>query len=79
MWTEPVVMVVHGGETIDYGHIIIIDNNNRRLVTLAEHTSHHGKQTNSSTNGHIRIYIRIYTPLTITANVKPIRARDSQP
>ena len=24
-------------------------NNNRRLVTLAEHTSDHGKQTNSST------------------------------
>ena len=28
---------------------IIINNNNRRLVTLAEHTSDHGKQTNSST------------------------------
>ena len=26
------------------------NNNNRRLVTLAEHTSDHGKQTNSSTN-----------------------------
>ena len=25
------------------------NNNNRRLVTLAEHTSDHGKQTNSST------------------------------
>ena len=29
--------------------IVIIINNNRRLVTLAEHTSDHGKQTNSST------------------------------
>ena len=28
----------------------IILNNNRRLVTLAEHTSDHGKQTNSSTD-----------------------------
>ena len=27
----------------------VIHNNNRRLVTLAEHTSDHGKQTNSST------------------------------
>ena len=27
----------------------IINNNNRRLVTLAEHTSDHGRQTNSST------------------------------
>ena len=26
-----------------------LTNNNRRLVTLAEHTSGHGKQTNSST------------------------------
>ena len=25
------------------------NNNNRRLVTLAEHTSDHGRQTNSST------------------------------
>ena len=25
------------------------NNNNRRLVTLAEHTSDHGKQTNSGT------------------------------
>ena len=30
-----------------YASIII--NNNRRLVTLAEHTSDHGRQTNSST------------------------------
>ena len=29
--------------------ITIIINNNRRLVTLAEHTSDHGRQTNSST------------------------------
>ena len=29
--------------------IITNKNNNRRLVTLAEHTSNHGKQTNSST------------------------------
>ena len=29
------------------GLVIII--NNRRLVTLAEHTSDHGRQTNSST------------------------------
>ena len=29
--------------------LIIINNNNRRLVTLAEHTSDHGRQTNSST------------------------------
>ena len=28
---------------------VIINNNNRRLVTLAEHTSDHGRQTNSST------------------------------
>ena len=28
---------------------MIKHNNNRRLVTLAEHTSDHGKQTNSST------------------------------
>ena len=28
--------------------IIMEVNNNRRLVTLAEHTSDHGKQTNSS-------------------------------
>ena len=27
----------------------INNNNNRRLVTLAEHTSDHGRQTNSST------------------------------
>ena len=27
----------------------VIINNNRRLVTLAEHTSDHGRQTNSST------------------------------
>ena len=27
----------------------LINNNNRRLVTLAEHTSDHGRQTNSST------------------------------
>ena len=29
--------------------MMMICNNNRRLVTLAEHTSDHGKQTNSST------------------------------
>ena len=29
--------------------IINNNNNNRRLVTLAEHTSDHGRQTNSST------------------------------
>ena len=29
--------------------LIINNNNNRRLVTLAEHTSDHGRQTNSST------------------------------
>ena len=29
------------------------NNNNRRLVTLAEHTSDHGKQTNSSTNANL--------------------------
>ena len=28
---------------------MINNNNNRRLVTLAEHTSDHGRQTNSST------------------------------
>ena len=28
---------------------MIENNNNRRLITLAEHTSDHGKQTNSST------------------------------
>ena len=34
-----------------YTHLlyIIINNNNGRLVTLAEHTSDHGKQANSST------------------------------
>ena len=30
-------------------HDINNNNNNRRLVTLAEHTSDHGRQTNSST------------------------------
>ena len=38
---------------LSYGIIIIIvrynNNNNKRLVILAEHTSDHGKQTNSST------------------------------
>ena len=29
--------------------VLINNNNNRRLVTLAEHTSDHGRQTNSST------------------------------
>ena len=29
--------------------LLLINNNNRRLVTLAEHTSDHGRQTNSST------------------------------
>ena len=29
--------------------MIKYNNNNRRLVTLAEHTSDHGRQTNSST------------------------------
>ena len=28
---------------------LVSNNNNRRLVTLAEHTSDHGRQTNSST------------------------------
>ena len=28
--------------------VLVIINNNRRLVTLAEHTSDHGRQTNSS-------------------------------
>ena len=28
---------------------LLNNNNNRRLVTLAEHTSDHGRQTNSST------------------------------
>ena len=36
-----------------YTHVLIIElnnnNNKRRLVTLAEHTSDHGRQTNSST------------------------------
>ena len=32
-----------------YGYICNNNNNNRRLVTLAEHTSDHGRQTNSST------------------------------
>ena len=36
--------------------ITIIINNNRRLVTLAEHTSDHGRQTNSSTLFIIIIY-----------------------
>ena len=31
------------------GYPYVNNNNNRRLVTLAEHTSDHGKQTNSST------------------------------
>ena len=30
-------------------YYVINNNNNRRLVTLAEHTSDHGRQTNSST------------------------------
>ena len=33
----------------EYSCQSINNNNNRRLVTLAEHTSDHGKQTNSST------------------------------
>ena len=37
--------------TFDEGSVKkgINNNNNRRLVTLAEHTSDHGRQTNSST------------------------------
>ena len=31
------------------------NNNNRRLVTLAEHTSDHGKQTNSSTDEKVPV------------------------
>ena len=39
--THPIVYIIK----------LLINNNtnNRRLVTLAEHTSDHGKQTNSST------------------------------
>ena len=34
-----IIMILHNNN----------NNNNRRLVTLAEHTSDHGRQTNSST------------------------------
>ena len=37
--------VVVAGECGQYNN-----NTNRRLATLAEHTSDHGKQTNSNTN-----------------------------
>ena len=40
-----------GGVAEKNGDFRVFDNNNnnRRLVTLAEHTSDHGRQTNSST------------------------------
>ena len=42
--------IVAGAKMFSF-HFVVINNNNnnRRLVTLAEHTSDHGKQTNSST------------------------------
>ena len=33
-----------------------MNHNNKRLVTLAEHTSDHGKQTNSSTKKYEYVY-----------------------
>ena len=38
------------GDNVRYNN----NNNNRRLVTLAEHTSDHGRQTNSSTELNVR-------------------------
>ena len=42
--------IVAGAKMFSF-HFVVINNNNnnRRLVTLAEHTSDHGKQINSST------------------------------
>ena len=48
-----------------YVHVHIIINNNRRLVTLAEHTSDHGRQTNSSTHVHMSTRISTAQRLTI--------------
>ena len=45
VWIRPMMAWV-----LDKAHALSNNNNNnRRLVTLAEHTSDHGKQTNSST------------------------------
>ena len=41
---------------------LLNNNNNRRLVTLAEHTSDHGRQTNSSTEEQITNYKIITIP-----------------
>ena len=38
---------------------LLNNNNNRRLVTLAEHTSDHGRQTNSSTEDYVCL-VRAY-------------------
>ena len=39
----------HNAWQARHGQACYNNNNNRRLVTLAEHTSDHGRQTNSST------------------------------
>ena len=47
---QGVIIKQPGSGRADHDHLININNNNnRRLVTLAEHTSDHGRQTNSST------------------------------
>ena len=43
--THPIVYIIKLLTSLNNNN----NNNNRRLVTLAEHTSDHGKQTNSST------------------------------
>ena len=43
-------MVPHGNNTNVVPYVNNNNNNTRLLVTLAEHTSDHGKQTNSNTN-----------------------------
>ena len=54
-WAQPSQLPTLQGSNV-YVHLFVFFNNNknnknknRRLVTLAEHTSDHGKQTNSST------------------------------
>ena len=55
------------------------DDDERRLVTLAEHTSDHGKQTDSNTNGHYSFILGRYCccrwplslPLAIVAAAGP--------
>ena len=43
-----VTIATKWGMKLNYGKTKLNNNNNRRLVTLAEHTSDHGRQTNKS-------------------------------